>query len=219
MRSTVEEHEDDGEPPDLEGLSCRWTPLKSQQGRMVSLVIKGSNHGEIHDALCRLIGTQSLKAASLDTLKTRWPPKGLVREARARRGKDSLWPWVVKVSLETLIGFLVFRLKLRLGSFNPEQYRREIAENAVDFARSDDVLALTFDCPTDRLDMVRSYLEERSSRGELNYGLHESDHAIMTCLVASVTDNQHVHFVDGGDGGYTKAATQLKAKLKKPARG
>ena len=27
------EAEDDGEPPDLEGLSCRWTPLKATRGR------------------------------------------------------------------------------------------------------------------------------------------------------------------------------------------
>ncbi len=32
----------------------------------------------------------------------------------------------------------------------------------------------------------------------------------MTCLVAS-SEGGHVHFVDGGDGGYTSAATQLKA--------
>ena len=34
----------------------------------------------------------------------------------------------------------------------------------------------------------------------------------MTCLVASADDNRHVHFIDGGDGGYTQAATQLKAR-------
>jgi tRNA A22 N-methylase len=43
--------------------------------------------------------------------------------------------------------------------------------------------------------------------------MHLSDHAVMTCLVVSPTDGQHVHFVDGGDGGYTQAATQLKAQL------
>ena len=35
----------------------------------------------------------------------------------------------------------------------------------------------------------------------------------MTCLVVSPTDGQHVHFVDGGDGGYTRAATELKARV------
>ncbi len=39
-----------------------------------------------------------------------------------------------------------------------------------------------------------------------------SDHAVMTCLVVSVMDGRHVHFVDGGDGGYTRAATAFKAQ-------
>jgi hypothetical protein len=33
----------------------------------------------------------------------------------------------------------------------------------------------------------------------------------MTCLVSSETDGLHVHFIDGGGGGYTRAASQLKA--------
>ena len=38
-----------------------------------------------------------------------------------------------------------------------------------------------------------------------------SDTALMTCLVTSETEGLHVHFVDGGGGGYTSAARQLKA--------
>ncbi|MBT7449479.1 MAG: DUF3095 family protein, partial [Rhodospirillaceae bacterium] len=78
----------------------------------------------------------------------------------------------------------------------------------------DDMLCLTFDCPGDKIAALEAYLEERHQRGDLHYGLHKSDHAVMTCLVASAVDNQHVHFVDGGDGGYTKAATQMKAQMK-----
>lgn len=44
--------------------------------------------------------------------------------------------------------------------------------------------------------------------------MHLSDHAVMTCLVMSAEDGKHVHFVDGGDGGYTKAATQMKGRLR-----
>ena len=41
--------------------------------------------------------------------------------------------------------------------------------------------------------------------------MNVSDTALMTCLVTSETEGLHVHFVDGGGGGYTKAAKQLKA--------
>ena len=44
----------------------------------------------------------------------------------------------------------------------------------------------------------------------LRYGLHLSDTALMTCLVTSPADSLHVHFVDGGGGGYTSASRSLK---------
>jgi hypothetical protein len=36
----------------------------------------------------------------------------------------------------------------------------------------------------------------------------------MTCLVFSLEESRHVHFVDGADGGYALAALQLKAQLR-----
>ncbi len=35
----------------------------------------------------------------------------------------------------------------------------------------------------------------------------------MTCLVESPTANRHVHFVDGGEGGYCQAAKEVKDRL------
>ncbi len=97
---------DDGEPPDLTGLSCRWAPIKSAHGKMVSLVIKTRDHGAIHAELARIAGIAGLHAISAGALKARWPPKGLMREVRARRGKKSLPVVFVKVALGTLLAFV-----------------------------------------------------------------------------------------------------------------
>jgi hypothetical protein len=35
----------------------------------------------------------------------------------------------------------------------------------------------------------------------------------MTCLVFSLEQSRHMHFIDGADGGYALAALQLKAQL------
>jgi len=35
----------------------------------------------------------------------------------------------------------------------------------------------------------------------------------MTCYFHGPEDGQHIHFIDGGDGGYAMAAKQLKAQL------
>ena len=36
----------------------------------------------------------------------------------------------------------------------------------------------------------------------------------MTYYVANLEPSQHIHFIDGGDGGYAMAAKQLKTQLK-----
>ena len=37
---------------------------------------------------------------------------------------------------------------------------------------------------------------------------------MMTCFTPSATRSDHVHFVDGSEGGYAIAARDLKAQLK-----
>jgi len=206
--------DDDGAPPDLTGLSCRWTPLQSARGKMVALVVRGADHGALHMELTRLAGVPALNAASLESLQARWPPKGLIREARARRKNVPLALMALLVGLETFVAYIFVKYKLSLGTFSAENYRRAVLKGAVDFARTGENLALVFDCPVDRVDTIRNYLDERAQRGELHYGMHVSNHAVMTCLVTSMED-KHVHFVDGGDGGYTTAATELKGRLRK----
>lgn len=208
----ITDADDDGQPPDLTELSCRWSPLRSARGKMVALVIRGPDHGRLHTELTQQAGVPALNAASLESLQARWPPKGLIREAKARKNSKSLVLTTLLVGLETFVAYIFVKYKFKLGKFSAEQYRRDVLKGAVDFARSGETLALVFNCPTDRIDRVRAYLYARAANGELQYGMHVSDHAVMACLVTS-TDNKHVHFVDGGD--YTTAATQLKARLRR----
>ncbi len=208
----IADAEDDGEPPDLTGLSCRWTPVRAARGRMVSLVLRAGDHKALHDEIAKIAGVPRLNAVELAGLSARWPPAGMIREARARRGKRPLALMLPLVAIETLIAWVVVRFRLKIGRFDAARYVREVAASAIDFARAGDTLCLVFDCPEGRIEAVRARLEEGARRGELRYGMQVSDHAVMTCLVAS-TAGGHVHFVDGGDGGYTRAAAQLKAMV------
>ena len=54
-------------------------------------------------------------------------------------------------------------------------------------------------------------LIDAQDKGLAQYGLHRQDNALMTCIVPSPFSRDHMHFVDGGSGGYTKAAEMIKA--------
>ena len=62
---------------------------------------------------------------------------------------------------------------------------------------------------------LKQYLEQQYRNGILVYGIHVSDRALMTCVISDYSLN-HVHFVDGSDGGYAMAATALKRATETP---
>jgi len=146
----------------------------------------------------------------LDTLRTRWPPKGFMLEARARRRGGSLWRSALIVLRDTLLGWLVFVTGRRVRSIDPALYRLEVTTNT-DFCKHDETLCFVIDCALGRIDAIEQYLRERAADGAFRYGIDIADTALMTCLVTSTADSLHVHFVDGGGGGYTNAAKKLKA--------
>ena len=65
---------------------------------------------------------------------------------------------------------------------------------------------------TRQRELLETALNELEQNNEIHYGLFVSKESVMSCYVRSM-DNNHVHFVDGSDGGYTKAAGVLKEKL------
>jgi hypothetical protein len=202
---------DDGAPVDLEGLSCRWDTLHSTRGAMVTLILQGAaDLVDVHANVMALAGPESLtRPVRQDTLRARWPPEGFMLEARARRRGGSLLVWGARVLLETLLARLVLARAKPIGDFDPQRYRSEVITNT-DFCKHDETVCLVVDCPPPAVEAIRKYMDEASRAHGFRYGIHVSETALMTCLVTSPADSLHVHFVDGGAGGYTSASLGLK---------
>lgn len=84
--------DDDGRPPDLTGLSCRWSPLKSARGKMVALVLRCADHGAVHADLTELAGVPALNAASLENLQSRWAAQGPDPRSQGAPARKSIGP-------------------------------------------------------------------------------------------------------------------------------
>ena len=216
----IPEELDDGVPVDLAGLSCRWNPLQSGRGKMVTLIIQGAaDPGAVHASVMQLAGQGSAtQPVRLDTLSSSWPPKGLVLEAQVTRGKGALWRSVLRVLFATLIARLIFVFGRPVGGFDPDKYLTEITTNT-DFCKHDETVSFVIDCPLDCVEKIRALLDRQMAAGALRYGMNVSETALMTCLVTSPSQSLHVHFVDGGDGGYTSAAKTMKAIARTAAAG
>jgi hypothetical protein len=217
---------DHGEPPgepDLEGLSCRWEPLTPKNGKMMTLMVQGRGgdaqaEGRLLGAVLAAIGEilgESLPAhapASRHSMRFRWPPRGLRLEARASKGKASFAKAYRKALISSFIQYVIERFDLKAGNYDAPVYREELRANT-DFRKYDGMFRAVLDVSPEQAARIERYLEDEYKAGRLVYGVQLADAALMTCLVFNLAQSEHVHFVDGAEGGFAMAARGFKARL------
>ena len=163
--------------PDLEGLSCRWEPLKPERGEMLAVMVRGIGHGadrhgthgadeegrvlqETLTAFADILGNPAREAApaSKASMTFTWPPRGLALEARATRGKHSFVRRYLEVLTTSLIQLFCERFDMKAGPYNAPVYREELRANT-DFRKYDDTLRMVLDVTGAQADAIERYLE------------------------------------------------------------
>ncbi len=210
-----------GSRPDLTGLSCRWQPMKAQNGLIVSIVVASypgrDNDREFMDLVGEILALAEAGSGRHSPVPPQgplltWPPRGLAIEVAAKAVGMARVRVGIEVLAEQLIGWVSDRTGHSFGRFNAGRYRREVAANS-DFRKFDDGLKLTLDVSQPDLERLTLRLERAEASGHCMFGLHKQHNALMTCIVPSAVTSDHIHFIDGAEGGYVCAASMLKAKL------
>ena len=200
---------------DLTGMQCRWdriAPPEDQEEIVTLLVVVGEAGSQavtfqrVMDKIDKLYGApekrQPISVAQLQ-LKTTFHDLGM--EMRVRLGKinwvELIWTWILN-----LYGFIYFRTTSGKNYLNSLV---EMSDTLVIDGRINTVISGSKD---QRMALIAA-LDKMEQEGDLLYGVHISNASIMSCYVRDLKDG-HVHFVDGSEGGYTKAAGMLKAKIR-----
>lgn len=206
-----------GTQPDLEGLSCRWNHMQARNGTILSLLVQPGEgvdadaFGAVAQSVLDLVRhlERGGHPAPPEGPGFSWPPPGATLEAHASRGSGSLGKRKRQIMIETALAWVFLTTRIKLGGFDPAHYQRVVGANA-DFRKFDDGLKMTIDCDADTVSRLRAVLDAAQAKGTVSYGMHMQDEAMMTCIVPSIMDDTHVHFIDGAAGGYTQAAMGIK---------
>lgn len=209
-----------GAQPDLTGLSCRWTPIKSKNGVILSVLALPAGEGtsarfarlvrDVLDLLHEL--DRDGHPVPVNAHELVWPPAGLDLEVAATRGRKTRLRRKVELLGHSLFQWVLDRTGKTAGRYDPMEYRRELSRNS-DFRKFDDGLRLTVDCTEELAKRIETRLAVAHTTGVAIYGVYRQDAALMTCLVPSAVSDDHMHFIDGGGGGYAQAARMLKAQI------
>lgn len=211
-----------GAAPDLEGLSCRWSPIPARHGAIVSIIAVPGPADDM-PAFARLV--EKIVAITGGEERAGHPvpaegpePKasgsGILIEGRAgpKAGKIKRF---FKAVAATAFAFSLIRWNISVGRFDPVVYRRDVAANS-DFRKFDDGLKMTVDIDAARLAEIETLLRDAAAEGICRYGVSKQDSALMTCFVLTALERDHIHFIDGAAGGYARAAEHLKASALTP---
>ncbi len=210
-----------GARPDLNGLSCRWRPMEARNGEILSLLVLPRNNGTdaqfaalVEDVLT-ILNRESERdghPVAPDGPSYSWPPQGLGIEVSASHGTKSKFSRALAIIGEQAIPCILELFGSRLKRFDPKRYKLETTQNT-DFRKFDDGLKLTVDCKTETIATIEELLSAAQNTGTACYGMYRQDSAVMTCIVPSPFTDDHIHFVDGGSGGYALVAVQLKKAI------
>jgi Protein of unknown function (DUF3095) len=135
-----------------------------------------------------------------------------VRVRSSGRGRLHRARYWLLLKLQMAVGYVVFPRNMTLGGTDWGRYQREVVANT-DCRKFDDLLRQVLSGSPEQGQELAGLLEESCRRGELVYGIHTAPSALMTCLVFD-RQGDHVHFVDGSNGGYAMAALRMKERLR-----
>ena len=199
---------------DLSGMQCRWDKIKPPQNfdEVISLLViaqDGVKQAEVFkkviDLLDKIYGEHEKRTPiSTSRLKLKGTLKKIGTEMRVRLGGYKPW-YLAKTWFTTLLGTLYFRT--RLG----KNYLTQLVDMSDTLVMDGKISTVISGTSTQR-DVLVVALDELEEKGFIYYGLFVSKESVMSCYVRSMDEN-HIHFVDGSEGGYTNAAGVLKKKI------
>src|SRR5438132_5669877 len=209
----------------FEGFECRWQGVPSFQDHKLALLVAAVSedaemnlacYRELSNKIAQIYGdVSSYHPLRAERMSLSFNPRQLSHEWHVRSSRLSPWgrvKYFARMVLLNLAGAYLFARKIDTKTVRWSHYIDEMVENS-DFRKFDGMLRMVMDGSEAQSRDLREYLDGQHREGRLVYGMHKSREALLTCIVFSYNGN-HVHFVDGSDGGYALAARGLKAQLK-----
>ena len=200
---------------DLSGMECRWDRIKPPEtyDEVVTLLVIATDEAKQAAIFKKVMlhieaiyGTYQHRAPiSVSRLKLKGTLGKIALEMRAKLGGYKFF-YLLRTWVKTLLG------KVYLKTKEGQLYLNKLVDMS-DTLVIDGKINTVISGAAEQREQLMVALDAMEAANEIIYGLYTSSDSVMSCYVRNMNDD-HVHFVDGSEGGYTRAAGMLKQKLK-----
>ena len=208
-------HDASDDELDLSGMQCRWDKIEPPENseEVVTLLVIAQNcskqaevFSEVINQIDKIYGNQEKRQPiSIPKLIFRTSFNNLGKEMKHRLGKIKFLE-LIKTWIINLYGRFYFKTE------SGKNYLKQLVEMADTLVIDGRINTVITGVKQQRL-ALEKVLNELEKTEKIIYGLYVSNESVMSCYVRDLEDD-HIHFVDGSEGGYTKAAGVLKEKIK-----
>lgn len=204
----------------MEGLECRWNSIKppALATEIVCLLIVATDPWQqipvFKDVLKQMEtiygDINNRHPLSTERLRLLFTFDKVKKEMIVKYGK---WKplYFLNSMLQTIAGFFYFKYNLNISKLRGRVYLKQVISNSDTLMIDGRINTIISGTEAQRLQLI-TYLSEKEEEGLLVFGHHVSGESIMTCYIRN-RNKDHIHFVDGSNGGYTQAAVEIKNKL------
>lgn len=206
---------------DFSGLECRWSQVPSDKDEVAAYIIQALGDDdeesvEIYEECFKKIESiygkdESFHPIREEAMQMTANPLLLGVEWKLRTQPPSLLKKIKHAAMmvfQLITGLYLMKFKKETSATKWGDYIPDLVRHA-DYKKFGDGLRfVATGTIQQRMDMT-AFLDDMFREKKLAYGVHPSFAAMVTCYVRNYQSN-HIHFVDGTDGGYAKASQELK---------
>lgn len=209
------DHKTASDEIDLSGMQCRWDKIEPPENseEVVTLVVIASEIAQQAAVFSKVIlhldqiygSPEKRQPISVPKLIFRTSFNSLGKEMKHRLGKikflELIKSWFINV-----YGYIYFRTD------RGKKYLKQLVEMSDTLVVDGRINTVITGTAKQRLALEQA-LNQLEKNNEILYAFYVSGESVMSCYVRDLEDD-HIHFVDGADGGYTQAAGILKQKIR-----
>jgi Protein of unknown function (DUF3095) len=199
---------------DLDGMQCRWDQISppADLQEILTLLIAAPEvdkqalaFSKVLRAIDEIYGSvKKRQPISVEKLKLNTTYNRIKTEMRNRIGKIKFFE-LLQTWFLTSFGPIYFLTN------HGKRYLKRLVEMSDTLVMDGKINTVISGTELQRSQLFK-VLDDLEKAGEIIYGFHISNASVMSCYVRDMKDD-HIHFVDGAEGGYTKAAGILKGKI------
>ncbi|HQR74013.1 MAG TPA: DUF3095 domain-containing protein [Sulfurovum sp.] len=209
----------------FEGFECRWDEIPSSHEETVAIIVrvidteiehKKQSYDEIFQKILSIYGDEKqhhpLRAENLSLTLSLAKLSSETRIRTAFQGTYSKVKYLFRLLLLSLAGKYLMARNIKSESVDWGQYKQRLITNT-DYRKFDEVLRMVISGTKLQREELTAFLTKLHDEKKIVFGMHPSPSAIVTCMIFNY-DTEHIHFLDGSNGGYAMAAKYMKEQLK-----